>query len=346
MSLAIESKYIRLLSHRLRNFKQKKDYLWNFSCPICGDSKKNLLKARGYVYAKSNNLFYRCHNCGASTSLGNFIKQFDAEIYKSFILERYKSGESGYSNFKEPKFDSIKSPKFGKVKRQDFEHAEWLSDLPDNHFCKVYAVKRKMPNKYFNKLLFTPDYKKFIQTLVPTNEMKLVPDARLVIPFYDENDELFAVSGRSLETNDKILRYVTIRTNENESKLIYGLDRVDFDDVVYIVEGPLDSLFLDNCIASGDANLSIIAKELVDVDKEDKVLIFDNEPRNAEVCKLMHNAIREGHHLVIWPQSIKEKDINEMIVSGYSQREIKSIISKNTFCCIRAFNQLVFWKKV
>ena len=91
-----------------------------------------------------------------------------------------------------------------------------------------------------------------------------------MIPFYDENDELFAVSGRSLETNDKILRYVTIRTNENENKLIYGLDRVDFDDVVYIVEGPLDSLFLDNCIASGDANLSIIAKELVDVDKEDK----------------------------------------------------------------------------
>tara|TARA_R100001079_G_C4381753_1_gene123405 strand:- start:188 stop:718 length:531 start_codon:yes stop_codon:yes gene_type:complete len=176
--------------------------------------------------------------------------------------------------------------------------------------------------------------------------MKLVPDARLVIPFYDENDELFAVSGRSLETNDKILRYVTIRTNENENKLIFGLDRVDFDDVVYIVEGPLDSLFLDNCIASGDANLSIIAKELVDVDKEDKVLIFDNEPRNAEVCKLMHNAIREGHHLVIWPESIKEKDINEMIVSGYSQREIKSIISKNTFCCIRAFNKLVFWKKV
>ena len=57
MSLSVESKYIRLLSHRLRNFKQKKDYVWNFSCPICGDSKKNLLKARGYVYSKGNNLF-------------------------------------------------------------------------------------------------------------------------------------------------------------------------------------------------------------------------------------------------------------------------------------------------
>ena len=173
--------------------------------------------------------------------------------------------------------------------------------------------------------------------------MKLVPDARLVIPFYDENDELFAVSGRSLETNDKILRYVTIRTNENENKLIYGLDRVNFNDTIYIVEGPLDSLFLDNCIASGDANLSIIAKEL---DGHASVLVFDNEPRNAEVCKLMHNAIKEGYSVVIWPNSIRQKDINEMITSGYSKTEVKSIISKNTFCSIRALNQLVFWKKI
>ena len=173
--------------------------------------------------------------------------------------------------------------------------------------------------------------------------MKLVPDARLVIPFYDENDDLFAVSGRSLETNDKILRYVTIRTNENENKLIYGLDRVNFNDTIYIVEGPLDSLFLDNCIASGDANLSIIAKEF---DGHTSVLVFDNEPRNAEVCKLMSNAIREGHSVVIWPDSMKEKDINEMIISGYSKTEVKSIISKNTFCSIRALNQLVFWKKI
>ena len=71
-----------------------------------------------------------------------------------------------------------------------------------------------------------------------------------------------------------------------------------------------------------------------------------DRPRNAEVCKLMHNAIKEGYRVVIWPDSMTQKDINEMILSGYHQSEIKSIISKNTFCCIRAFNQLVFWKKV
>ena len=131
MSLAIESKFIRLLSHRLRNFKQKKDYVWNFSCPICGDSKKNLLKARGYVYSKGNNLFYRCHNCGSSLSLGNFIKQFDAEIYKEFILERYKSGESGFSNYQKPKFENIKPPKFGKVK--NFSYLLNTEDLKNKY---------------------------------------------------------------------------------------------------------------------------------------------------------------------------------------------------------------------
>ena len=143
MSISVESKYIRLISSRLRNFKQKKDYLWNFSCPICGDSKKNLSKARGYVFQKGTNLFYNCHNCGVGTSLGNLIKQVDPSLYKEFILERYKSGESGFSNFKAPTFD-IPAPKFDKLtKEKNLEHAEWVSKLPDEHFCSLYCTNRR-----------------------------------------------------------------------------------------------------------------------------------------------------------------------------------------------------------
>ena len=121
--LHTDSKYIKLVSSRLRNFKQKDAYLWNFSCPICGDSQKNKLKARGYVFKKGNDLFYRCHNCGVSTNVGNLIKHMDNSLHKEFVLERYKSGESGFSNFKEPTFD-IPSPRFDKVEKQKiFEHA-------------------------------------------------------------------------------------------------------------------------------------------------------------------------------------------------------------------------------
>jgi transcription elongation factor Elf1 len=343
MSLSIESKYIRLISSRLRNFKQKKDYLWNFSCPICGDSTKNLSKARGYVFQKGTNLFFNCHNCGVGTNLGNLIKQVDPSLHKEYVLERYKSGESGFSNFKSPTFD-IPAPRFDKVaKEKHFEHAEWVSKLPSGHFCIVYCTNRRFLSIMVDTLLFTPNYKKFCDALVPNHGKEITADARLVIPFYDKYNTLIGVSGRALENSDYKLRYVTLRTNESQDKLIYGMDKVNTNELVKIVEGPLDSMFLTNCVGSGDSALIQTAKLL---DAENKVLIFDNEPRNKEIVKLMDDAIKLNYNVVIWPDMIEQKDINEMVMAGFSPDEIERIISSNTFTGLRAQMRFVSWKKI
>lgn len=343
MSLSIESKYIRLISSRLRNFKQKKDYLWNFSCPICGDSKKNLSKARGYVFQKGTNLFFNCHNCGVGTNLGNLIKQVDPSLHKEYVLERYKSGESGFSNFKSPSFD-IPAPRFDKVaKEKHFEHAEWVSKLPSGHFCLVYCTNRRFLSIMVDTLLFTPNYKKFCDALVPNHGKEITADARLVIPFYDKYNTLIGVSGRALENSDYKLRYVTLRTNESQDKLIYGMDKVNTNELVKIVEGPLDSMFLTNCVGSGDSALIQTAKL---IDAENKVLIFDNEPRNKEIVKLMDDAIKLGYNVVIWPDTMEQKDINEMVMASFSPAEIERIISSNTFTGLRAQMKFISWKKI
>jgi transcription elongation factor Elf1 len=343
MSLSVESKYIGLISHRLRNFKRKQDYLWNFSCPLCGDSKKNLLKARGYVYKKGNNLFYSCKNCGIGTSLGKLLENVDGSLYKEYVLERYKSGESGFSNFKEPTFN-VPSPRFDKLdKPKIFEHAEFCSNLSSEHFCLAYLKNRQIPKEFYSQLLFTSHYKKFIDALVPNHGKKLIDDARVIIPFYDVYNNLIAVSGRALETSDKTLRYITIRTTDSEEKLVFGMDRVSVHEPVRVVEGPLDSLFIKNCVASADANLAIVAEN---ISAGKKVLIFDNEPRNKEIVKLMQESIKSNHNIVIWPNTIQAKDVNEMIMSGISVDEIESIISSNTFNGLQAQTKFVFWKKV
>jgi transcription elongation factor Elf1 len=343
MSLSVESKYIGLISHRLRNFKRKQDYLWNFSCPLCGDSKKNLLKARGYVYKKGNNLFYSCKNCGIGTSLGKLLENVDGSLYKEYVLERYKSGESGFSNFKEPTFN-VPSPRFDKLdKPKIFEHAEFCSNLSSEHFCLAYLKNRQIPKEFYSQLLFTSHYKKFIDALVPNHGKKLIDDARVIIPFYDVYNNLIAVSGRALETSDKTLRYITIRTTDSEEKLVFGMDRVSVHEPVRVVEGPLDSLFIKNCVASADANLAIVAEN---ISAGKKVLIFDNEPRNKEIVKLMQESIKSNHNIVIWPNTIQAKDVNEMIMSGVSVGEIESIISSNTFNGLQAQTKFVFWKKV
>lgn len=346
MSLPTDIKYVRLVSSRLRNFKQKNTYLWNFSCPFCGDSQTNKLKARGYVYAKGNDLFYRCHNCGVGTNVANLIKQVDPSIHGEYILERYKSGESNTVIRKSntaPTFH-IPPPRFAQPEKQKiFEHAEWVSDLPSGHFCLNYVENRLLPKEVWNLLLFTNKYKEFCDTLIPNHGKNVVDDARLIIPFYDKHNQLVAVSGRALEASSYKLRYVTLRTNDSDDKLIYGMDRVNLNQPVYLVEGPLDSLFLKNCVASGDANLSLTAKN---ISAKKLVLIFDNEKRNKEVCKMIENAIKSNHYVVIWPDNIEGKDINEMVLNGFSTGEIQEIIDSNTFYGLEAIAKFTFWKKL
>jgi hypothetical protein len=343
MSISVDNKYVRLISSRLRNFKQKKDGLYNFSCPLCGDSKKNLTKARGYVYQKGSELYYRCHNCAAGTNIGGLLKAVDSTLHSEYIFERYKSGKTNNANSANAILQ-LSVPKFGKVNKQKvFEHAEWCDKLPEGHFCLEYLKHRKIDKSHYKRLLFTQNYRQFVDALVPDHGKTIIDDARLVIPYYDEYDELIAVSGRALETSDKTLRYVTIRTNTSQNKLIYGLDRVDFCRPIFLVEGPIDSLFVDNCLASGDANLSLCAK---DISSDKIVLIFDNQPRNKEVCKLIQNAINMNHDIVIWPDTIGEKDINEIIMSGKTPDDIQKIISSNTFKGIEAQLKFNLWKRV
>ena len=345
MSLPTDIKYVRLISSRLRNFKQKNTYLWNFSCPFCGDSQTNKLKARGYVFAKGNDLFYRCHNCGAGTNVANLLKQVDSSLHGEYILERYKSGESNTFIRKSntaPTFH-IPSPRFGKPEKQRiFEHAEWVSDLPSGHFCLNYVENRLLPKEVWNLLLFTNKYKEFCDTLIPDHGKTVIDDARLIIPFFDRHNQLVAVSGRALETSDKTLRYVTLRTNDSDDKLIYGMDRVDISQTVYLVEGPLDSLFLKNCVASGDANLSLTAKN---ISAKKLVLVFDNEPRNLEICSLIEKYIDAGRNVVIWPSEINKKDINDMVIA-YGVPTTMKLIINNVYSGLKAKMKYTYWKKV
>ena len=82
------------------------------------------------------------------------------------------------------------------------------------------------------------------------------------------------------------------------------------------------------------------------IPKTKMVLVFDNEPRNKDICKMMEQAIEEHFKIVIWPEMIEEKDINEMVLSGFSPDEIQDIISKNTFQNLRAKIEFINWKKV
>lgn len=337
MSVFIDRSFLLRVSPKLQRFTEKKQDLYNFRCPICGDSQKNKTKSRGYVYRKGNDYFYICHNCRVSTSFYNFLDKVDPSLTKEYALERYKNGETGKHNYKKPTFEEVKqsAPQF-----RDTINLESVESLPDDHFARQYVINRKIPQEHFSQLYFAPDFKKFIDSLGVEKENLREDDPRLVIPFFDENKKLIAVQGRAL--GESKLRYITVKLQEENEK-IYGLDRVDKSKMIYVVEGPIDSLFIDNAIATADSNLQTATKKF---DKANITLVFDNEPRNKEICKLIDKAIENHYNVVIWPEMIHSKDINDMIMEGFSVEEIKEIIETNTFVNLRAKAEFMNWKKL
>ena len=337
MSVFIDRSFLLQVAPKLQRFAKKKDDLYNFRCPLCGDSQKNKFKSRGYVFRKKNDYFYMCHNCGISTTFYNFLKQVDPNLLKEYQLERYKNGETGNNNYPKPEFEDIKqeAPKFKKALELPS-----INFLPEAHFAKNYVQQRRIPEAFLPQLYYAEDFAAFIQTLGIENENLKAKDNRLVIPFYDKEKNLVAVQGRSLGESN--LRYITLKLHD-ENKKVFGLDRIDEDKLVYVVEGPIDSMFLDNAVATADSNLESITDVL---DKSKVVLIFDNEPRNKEIVKKMEHAIDNHFNVVIWPEMIEEKDINDMILAGFSLDEIHDFIDNNTFVNLRAKMEFVNWKKI
>ena len=324
--------YIHSISHKLRNFKKKKDYLYNFSCPVCGDSQKKKTKARGYLYRVKDMMLYRCHNCGLSTTFGKLLERVDSDQYKRYVLARYSNGESKHTIHDEPEFKTV-------VIKQTtlLDTVKTVSRLSSEHPVRKYLKQRKIPDAYWDELRLVNKFYTFVNRLIPNKFTSVDQDhPRLIIPFYDKTGKLTGFQGRSFGKEKP--KYITIMLDETAPKL-YGLDKVNFTEKVYVVEGPIDSMFIDNSIAMAGADATKLPVN------GDYVFVYDNEPRNPEIVKRMQKHINNGDAIVVWPDNIGEKDINDMIIAGKSKSEIIEIISKSTHKNLSAKMRFTEWKK-
>jgi transcription elongation factor Elf1 len=319
----IDSKFIGLVSSKLEKFKRVKANLYNFRCPICGDSKKNRSKTRGYIYAVKANTNFKCHNCGSSMSLNNFLKQVDPVIQKQYTMEKFKSGHTG-RNFviDEPEF-KFESPKFKRKLK--------LPKASEHPKPAGYLTARKLnPADFY----YAEKFKKFVNTLKQTFEDTKYDEERIIIPLYYEKN-LIGLQGRSLGPSK--VKYITVMLNDDAPK-IYGLDNIRKDAPVYITEGPFDSTFIRNSIAMCGADANVDRWGI-----SNPVWIYDNEPRNIEIVRRIGNTIDSGDSIVIWPESIDDKDINDMVMSGL---DVQSVIESNTYSGLEAKLKFNTWKKI
>ena len=333
MSLLIDLRYLAQIAPRLSLFKKKSESLYNFRCVFCGDSQKNKHKTRGYVYQSKDHLSFKCHNCNLSCSLDNLISFIDPSIHKAYRLDKFRDkGVAGHTPFLIPKEDEQK-PSVG----IDLK-LPCLEDLPSDNLAVQYAKLRMLPRDRWSSLYYCENMKS-LEYLNSAYEGRLPEEARMIIPFHDKNGNITGITGRAITPSK--LRYVTMRITE--SPLVYGLDRVDVNRKIYITEGQIDSMFVENAIAPGGTDFE---RAIRFIPRENIVLVFDNQPRNKQVVHKIEGMIAKNYDIVIWPKDWNYKDINDAVMNGLSTLEIMTVLANNTHSGLALKLAIRDWKRI
>ena len=326
MSIYIDKKYVNMVSGSLQKFKWKKDNLATCRCFKCGDSKKNKSKTRGYFFEHKGKYVYKCHNCGLSCNLYGVLETISPTLCKEYAFENFKEKAP------EPVQQSVKErsiPVFTDLgTRVDLLNAE--------HKAVKYLASRHIPQEKYSNFYYTHDFSKIMQSFDREGKQ----EERLVIPFYDESGELLGVQGRAL--SETAVRYITLK-REGCERLWYNLDKIDPRETVFVTEGPIDSMFIPNGIAMQGAGWLDTLPEKIE--KSNVVFIFDNEPRNTEIVELIGKYVKAGRNVVIWPEEINRKDINDM-VNAYGLSITMKLIINNVYSGLKAKMKYTYWKKV
>jgi transcription elongation factor Elf1 len=337
----IDSKYVRLVGSQLERFKEKSKDLFNCKCPLCGDSKKKKSKCRGYIYSKENKAFYRCFNCGASMSISTFIQTINNDLFLSYLLEK----------FRDNKIEVIKAPELVLEKTPEqklFETGHILKychklsgNIPEDMYeIYDYANNRKIPLASFEYLYAGSDLNLIARNFDKYSELKFPVFPILVIPFFDENGGCDYIQCRHINKNEgkNDRRFTTFEVNENSLK-IYGVDRIDWNKTVRIVEGPIDSLFVDNCLGMAGISQELLISYIKKMAKKEIVFCYDNDYRyNKEILNQLKKRIDEGFSVLIYDKRFKWKDMNDAIKGGWSIERL------NQYICERTFKSL--WAKI
>lgn len=330
--LHTESKYLNLVAHRLERFRQRGPYLWVFRCPVCGDSKKSRSKTRAYAYEIGGKLRFYCHNCSASMTVPKLIRTLDESLYLEYCREEMESP----SRAPEKPVD-----KPTHVARFDPRGLTPIKSLEASHPAVQYLISRRIPHARMGELFWASRFYEWASGIVPEKYDPRRPGGRIVIPFLGRDRLPTGFQGRSVDGADP--KYVYIAPYPDKP-LLYGLERVDLGREVLALEGPFDAMFLPNAVASGGGNIQR-ALEKAEIDPRTCVVVYDNESRNPHIVDGMVRAVKNKYRICVWPESVRHKDVNDMVLAGMGQQQVAQIIAASTVDGPAAIAAIGLWRR-
>jgi hypothetical protein len=331
----VEEEYLRRVSYKLRNFKNKGHHKYSFSCCLCGDSLKSKSKARGSAYDVGGTLLVSCFNCGYSSNFNNWLKEVDPLLHKEFIVESFKSKITGTKKELEVEdYFAVAATK--KYKPNIFAPLDEIKYLPADNIAKKYADSRMLP--FDTREMYYVE--KFVDwTHGHTDKFKSWTDSdhpRIVFPFKARDGHYIGYTARSLQGEEP--KYYRIFIDDEEKERFYGIDRLDESKQVFVLEGEVDSMFLPNAIAVSNGKLDTYFNK-------DAIYLPDMDSRNGHIVKGIGKLVDRGLKVCLLPDGV-EKDINAMVMNGFGIDNLVKLIYDNTYQGLEAKLKFSTWRKV
>lgn len=337
-----ELEFIHKISLYLEGFKDLGNGKFNFRCNCCGDGSTGY-KTRAWLIQRDT-YFFHCFNCNAQMSFGNYLKLKFPEIYKEYVFDKLKG----------TKWEKGKSTLIFKEK-SDIDlsaHNIVLSFLkPCTDYPEVvkYLEGRKTPSAKFSSIFVIENFKN-MNYIDKYKDSKFLKELRIVFPIYNNKGIIIEVICRSISPTAK-KRYINLKFYDEIG--IFGLYdskgdfKINLNKAIKICEGAFDSMFLDNAVSVNTADLMIFDKALNKkiINRLNIVYVPDNDTRNKEIVKIYKKIIEASKKIVILPDYIKGKDINEIVLNN-PYIDINELLKINTFNGITALIKFNQWKKI
>lgn len=335
----IQYKYIILESPNLQGFKQVSNNLWNFRCPICGDSVKNKNKRRGYFYLREGEYRFHCHNCGIDKSFLNFLYEVNSELYKEYKKECAFNTLKTNKNINE--LCSKQSKKIPNIKIVSNNYLTPLTELDNEHPAIVYVRSRCIPKSKYERLFWTENFNELVSSTISNSyENVQKPNAGIVFTIRAFDATNYPIIGYQIRSIDKNIpknkRFMICKEQGHTG--VFGLDFLDESKQIYVVEGPFDSLFLPNSIA-------VFTSGIWRVKLQNAIYINDCEPRNKQIVEQIQKCINIGLNVTLLPHKYNSLDINDIVCKyKLNENELVDLIKQNTFNGLTAKLKLSKWR--
>jgi hypothetical protein len=297
----------KLDSHGIKRFSAGGSS-WKFSCPICREGKSYGKKQRCFLLKDG---FFFCHNCSETYTPYKFFNYLSPISYKDFVNEYFDY--SGGQNIKDQNSLEI-------LNLEDIPESETDYSLPSGSIClddetqlafykNDYKVKKALEyckaRRLFSAINKVPLY---------YTEKDFIHKNRIILPYFENGRVSYYQSRLISETGDQP-KYLS---KTSQKTCFFNQDNIAWElPYIFIFEGPIDSMFVQNGIGMGGLTCNKAQKDILNIYKftHDVIFVLDNQLDNKEVVARYLKLEEDGEKVFLW-SDIKEKDINEWAVKN------------------------------